>query len=219
MDKPYYAVLPKEARLQLLIEADYPTILELCQDPLFKDICDGDLLWREKLKREFGLDIIKDAKWEYLKNYRVKLDRLIKVKEYEMEKIDDNIETELEPLNIKMEEEIKKIRQKYNSEKANLKMDLEEKYGLNKLGYEVDKLKEILSNLGPAEKFRESRDLLVNTGVPGRANVDAILNDFSKYGKVKVGAIARTGRAIVRFDDPRNAQDAREGLKDKYTFL
>lgn len=71
----YYGVLPKEARLQLLIEADYSTILELCQEPLFKDLCQSKILWNEKLFREFGVrsnNPKEDYKYHYLNNIKNK---------------------------------------------------------------------------------------------------------------------------------------------------
>lgn len=95
MEQPYYSVLPKEARLQLLVEADYPTILELCQDPLFKDICNSEILWREKLRSEFGLNAIEDAKQEYLDNYSKKLEKIIEDKKLERNIKRDDISEEL----------------------------------------------------------------------------------------------------------------------------
>jgi hypothetical protein len=86
----YYSILPPEARLQLLIEADYFTIKELCQEPIFKTICNSDILWKEKIKREFGKDFNVDlepesSKNKYLKLLRAKLrkDRDKTVKERE----------------------------------------------------------------------------------------------------------------------------------------
>lgn len=69
----YYNILPNEAKLQLLAEADYFIIRELCQEPIFKNICNSKLLWQEKLEREFGLSEVENGKEKYLKLLRAKL--------------------------------------------------------------------------------------------------------------------------------------------------
>ena len=50
MSKQYYSILPPEARLQLLIEADIGTVLQLCDDEPFKNICDGNYYGRRDYK-------------------------------------------------------------------------------------------------------------------------------------------------------------------------
>lgn len=215
MDKPYYSLLPPEARLELLINADYPTILELCNDNLFKDICNSDILWQEKLKREYNIIETKNAKRDYEINYRKDLDKIIKTKEYEAEKIEDKIQEKIDPLRKEMDKEISKIKDKYEGRITKFKRRLGKKAGLDKLDIEIERLKNVLSEI-KKHKF----DLIIDINeLSPKPSIKTLLDEFGKYGRVAVDPIARTGRYIIRFSDVRDAADAKEALKDKYNFL
>lgn len=215
MNKQYYSVLPKEARLQLLIEADYLTILELCKDPLFKEICNSDVLWEEKLKRDFNINTNKNAKNKYLREYQGKLVKDIEKKEDEIDNISENIEDRLESLNEEEKEEIKKIKEEYKEKRKKLRGTLNEELGLNEQQKELNKLgkisKQIKIKIQPGNLYVLKDD---NTA-------KSIKADFAKNGR-QVGLITiskKLNRYKIEFPDSRDAEEAKEEFKDKYTFL
>lgn len=215
MEQPYYKLLPKEARLQLLIEADYFTILELCNDPLFKEICDSEILWEEKLKRDFDIEVDKNAKYKYLKQYRNKLWEELTAKDEEIANMESEIEEKFRPLSKEENEQIKKIREEFKNKREHLRKKLRKEYEWKKNQKEFkklqDKFQKLKIDLKPAilyvtkENFR-SKDLE---------------KDFSKNGREidSVTIDRKSNVYTIQFPYSRDAEEVKEEFKDKYKFL
>lgn len=212
----YYSILPKEARLQLLIEADYPTILELCQDPLFEDICNSNVLWEEKLKKDFNItsDNPKDT---YAARYRMLVRQQIKDKQEKLRLINVDAGKELFPLTKERDNKIKELEvelRRMRKEYENKINEAVEKFYL-KAGYydykeEINKLQNFLSDIAD-----DDSDLSVlKIRNPNRID---FLNEFMNFGVESIST--RNGITSVRFSDYRDAQEVKRLYKDKYEFI
>lgn len=115
MDKPFYGLLPKEARIELLAQADFSTLRELCQDSLFNDLCYGDRLWELRLEKQFNIKNSSNTKEEYLNLLAEELNLPLARLEEELrewnEGLTDNdfLDKEAEDNIIRLEEEIGEI--------------------------------------------------------------------------------------------------------------
>lgn len=77
MEQTQFATLPEDVRRQMLVEAPYDVISELCQEPIFKKICNDKQLWQMKLEKEFGITDSRNPKLDYIENLRFKLRTII----------------------------------------------------------------------------------------------------------------------------------------------
>lgn len=207
----YYSTLPKEARLQLLIEADYPIILELCNDPLFKEICDSNVLWERKLKNEFGITS-DNPKEEYIRNYQDKLKTEIKSIKTELGNINNEISFNLHPLDQKFEIELSRIREKHRKQKEKIINQIKEERGYMEKENQMKKLQELINSFAD-----ENTNIIIIQQPAGISSV-TIFDDFNQFGPIKSWLHGGNKFTFI-FEDYRDAQDARKGLRDRYNFL
>lgn len=213
----YYKVLPKEARLQLLIEADYPTILELCSEPLFKDLCQSKILWSEKLKREFGITNNENPQNEYLKEYYNKLENEKAILEKKENDLRFKIGQKLGPLMEKHNEEINKLTTRLNKEAKIEQTRLNNKYGLTENLEKREKIGEwqLLTAFPPLDL----KILIVKIHEDMSNNEWGYLwNNLESFGPILRSRTARNLLAI-NYKNGEDAQKAKEGLKGKYNIL
>lgn len=152
----YYGILPKEARLQLLIEAEYPTIIELCQDDLFYDICNGKVLWERKLKNDFNL-ASNNPKEEYFKQYIRKLEKEYNQTLKDRGRIRRLIASEVQKLQEERREEIGKLAEKitdeYEDKIEKLKRNIREKNKYEEILENIEKIENLAFRLDPEFKY------------------------------------------------------------------
>lgn len=211
----YYNILPKEARLELLINADYPTILELCQDPLFKELCESKLLWERKLKQDFNIisDTPKDT---YVARYRMLIRNQMRDKRSDKEDLEDASNRAVYPLNKERDQKLRELREEMKRVEDNYRarIDKEKEDYLRKHGYydfkkEIETLSDILDQ---TEQDNENSILKIR-------NPDGInfLDKFGDFGAVSTSS--KRGITHVIFPDYRDAQEAKRLFKDKYEFI
>lgn len=208
----YYPTLPPEARLQLLIEADIGTVLELCNDPLFKNICSNQLLWERRLKKEF--DKSSDSpKQEYFQLSGYKIQEEAGKTKKEISEINTKIlnSKENEKLERKQKEEIKKLKAKHKKEIEILEKELGKEYKLEEKQKLLRQQDSILNKLN-----QEANNVVyINKGKGYR--LDVLRRNFGKFGKV---TITPEGNKIrVEYADSRDLQDAISELEDLYDFI
>ena len=209
MSKQYYSILPPEARLQLLIEADIGTVLQLCDDEPFKNICDGELLWEERLQREFGKTST-DPKEEYFKLSKGRLKKEIKDNKNKISDIYRDIDENYEILKLKEAEkkEIKKIKTKYMKQKDIIVDRIKSDHNLYETVRLLDQQELLLKQLGS--------DNIIYVIYPNISSsaISRMKQDFGRYGANKITNMR--GRIKIEFDDPRDMKDALVGLSDEY---
>lgn len=111
-----------------------------------------------------------------------------------------------------MNEEIRKIEEKYGIRRQELENRLKEEYGVNKLNKEISNLQKILEPIKP-----DPGKLIIRWD---NQNLRDIRRDFGIYGEMARPITNRKLNTVkIAFTDPRDAQDAKTGLSNQYTFL
>lgn len=204
-EKEYYFMLPNEARFELLLQADIFVVLELCQEPIFKDICNSKLLWLEKSKREFGVE---GDKQKYLKLVRMKLRQEI-----------DKLENEAEDLRIESFYTVNKDKSIKILAQADKEANrLQKEWGINCL---FQKQKEINNKIEILNQNIENANILYIKDwveeeirfifVGGNKDIRGIIETMDKETREKY--------TIIIFSDFQVSEQARQDLGIDYKFL
>lgn len=197
----YHSQLPNEVRFELLLQADIFTVLELCQEPIFKNVCSSDLFWLEKSKRDFNQE---NNKENYLLLYRSKLRK-------ERDKIQEEIEKLLKQ-SYQMNNHLSPDQDLRQLEKIQKEIGLDDKI---KNREDLDKkIKVINLNLqnGNILYIKRWHDKQQLTGVFSRAAVlKDIINATDKY--------TRERYTILIFNNSEASESARIALLGGYNFI
>jgi hypothetical protein len=190
MEKPYYSLLPLEARIQLLTEVDFETLQELCQDPLFNKLCHGQRLWELKLEKHFGIVNNVNAKEQYLNLLKEKLNSNLFEFNNNLVKLNENLTG-----NPIMDEELNDDITKLEEERSESEIQLDE----------ID--------------YQLSDDWMILANDIDRKQIDKDFKPFNGKRKNIEERRGDKQFVTISFPNRELKEDAYKSLEDKYLFL